>query len=260
MPVAWRVRARFARGVAILAAILASAAPAQDAPRIYPGADGRMLGHFLYEEAHPERLVDAPSWFGIGGCRIHENVARDLARLLYAAGGVPGIGGQLRGISCHRSVTRQSELFCGEAAPDQFCGDARDRARAVGPPRYSEHATGYAIDFGVRPEAGWCRDVEPCFANTPAGRWLIANATKYGFEMSFPIANRQGVTWEPWHWRWVGTSLDAPGAAQARATFAAARARFPAGPMIAESAFAVTEPKIALLPVTAPRVSRRRSR
>ena len=47
-----------------------------------------------------------------------------------------------------------------------------------------------------------------------------------------PAGNAQGVTWEPWHWRWVGTSPAAPGAAAARAIFATARTRFPAQPGI----------------------------
>jgi len=31
------------------------------------------------------------------------------------------------------------------------------------------------------------------------------NASRYGFELSFPRNNRQGVTCEPWHWRFVGS-------------------------------------------------------
>lgn len=64
------------------------------------------------------------------------------------------------------------------------------------------------------------------------GRWLLLNAPDYGFELSFPAANAQGVTWEPWHWRWVGTSNSEPGALAARALFAEARERFPANPRI----------------------------
>src|SRR3546814_5268503 len=47
-------------------------------------------------------------------------------------------------------------------------------------------------------------DVEYCFDRTPLGQWLLEHATDYGFELSFPWKNIQGVTWEPWHWRWVG--------------------------------------------------------
>jgi D-alanyl-D-alanine carboxypeptidase len=62
------------------------------------------------------------------------------------------------------------------------------------------------------------------------GKWLLANAARYGFELSFPAGNRQQVKWEPWHWRWVGTSAAAAGAEPARRTFALARAKFPANP------------------------------
>ena len=67
-------------------------------------------------------------------------------------------------------------------------------------------------------------------AATPMARWLRANAPRYGFELSFPPGNRQNVKWEPWHWRWVGTSIAEPGAARARSLFAKARAQFPASP------------------------------
>ena len=40
------------------------------------------------------------------------------------------------------------------------------------------------------------------------------------------------MKWEPWHWRWVGTSASEPGAARARFLFARARRDFPADPAI----------------------------
>ena len=69
-------------------------------------------------------------------------------------------------------------------------------------------------------------------AAKPAFKWLAANAPRFGFEMSFPISNRQNVKWEPWHWRWVGTAATLPGAARARFLFRRARADFPANPVI----------------------------
>ncbi|HEY9618014.1 MAG TPA: D-alanyl-D-alanine carboxypeptidase family protein, partial [Microcoleaceae cyanobacterium] len=39
---------------------------------------------------------------------------------------------------------------------------------------------------------------------TAAFQWLQANAAHYSFELSFPKDNRQGVSYEPWHWRYVG--------------------------------------------------------
>ncbi|MGL5033031.1 MAG: D-alanyl-D-alanine carboxypeptidase family protein, partial [Microcystaceae cyanobacterium] len=33
---------------------------------------------------------------------------------------------------------------------------------------------------------------------------LKNNAARYDFEMSFTPGNAQGVSYEPWHWRFVG--------------------------------------------------------
>ena len=84
----------------------------------------------------------------------------DLQRLLDATRGDPAIGGTLRGLSCHRSIARQTGVFCGGDR-----GAGADRAISVAPPGHSEHTTGYAIDFAVRP-LGNCRDAEACMAAT----------------------------------------------------------------------------------------------
>lgn len=194
-----------------------------------PAGDGRVLGHFGYGDIPAEELAAAPDGFALAQpCRIRREVLPDLARLLDAARADPATGGSLRGLSCHRSIARQTGVFArgGE-------GESADRAISVAPPGHSEHTTGYAIDFAVRPSPN-CPDAEACMAATAPARWLVANAARFGFEQSFPAGNKQGVKWEPWHWRWVGVLPAAPGAARARFVFAAARARFPANPAIAE--------------------------
>ncbi len=196
-----------------------------------PMLDGRMLGHLPYAEVARAELVAAPPWFAIGpACFVHRDAAPDLTRMLAAAALAPGVRRTMRGVSCFRTVARQRAVFCRGARPG-VCGNPVQRARSVGPPEYSEHATGYAIDFGIRPSAG-CADVEACIATTPAGQWLLAHAADYGFELSFPAGNAQGVTWEPWHWRWVGENVDVPGAARARLVFARARASYAASPAV----------------------------
>ena len=42
------------------------------------------------------------------------------------------------------------------------------------------------------------------FEKTAAFSWLKNNAAKYSFELSFPPDNHQGISYEPWHWRYVG--------------------------------------------------------
>lgn len=197
---------------------------------VQPMPDGRMLGHLPYAEAAPATLVAAPVGFALGApCMVNRDMAPDLARMLIAARASLGVGGGLRAVSCFRTIAHQRAVFCSQIGPRKRCANAAERARSVGPPGYSEHATGYAIDFGARPSPG-CADVNACFAKTPVGRWLIQHAPEYGFELSFPLGNAQGVTWEPWHWRWVGASAFQPGANAARALFVRARSNFPAMP------------------------------
>ena len=220
------------RSAALLLAPLALAAPAT--AQVCAGAsatmasDGRVYGHLPYGDAPPDELVPAPAGFALNGCMLRRDAIPDLERLLAAAQGDPAAMGQLRALSCHRSIIRQASVFCREH-PDAGGDPDATRAISVAPPGHSEHSTGYALDFAVRPANG-CPDAEACMAATPAARWLVANAPRFGFEMSFPGGNKQNVKWEPWHWRWVGTSATAPGAVRARFIFAKARAQFPANP------------------------------
>ena len=80
--------------------------------------------------------------------------------------------------------------------------DAAERARVSAPPGYSEHSTGFAIDIGdaTKREA----DFETEFENTEAFKWLIKNAAKFHFKLSFTKDNKF-IDYEPWHWRYEGS-------------------------------------------------------
>jgi len=67
---------------------------------------------------------------------------------------------------------------------------------------YSEHQLGTAVDITVESVGG----TFPGFANTEAYEWLLDNAYKYGFVLSYPEGNDFYV-FEPWHWRFVGEEL-----------------------------------------------------
>lgn len=222
------------RLIAAIAFVASLTAPvlAQDKPLLVETSlDGRLFGHIPYAEADPASLVDAPAGFAVGHeCKLQRAVIPDLTRLI-AAEHAAHLGAEVRGVSCFRSIAYQEHVFCDAHGRRDECVDPEERAISSAPPGHSEHATGYALDFGSRPE-DHCPDVENCIADTPVGKWLLAHATEYGFEQSFPKDNAQGVTWEPWHWRWVGTSNSEPGALAARALFAEARTRFPANPRI----------------------------
>jgi zinc D-Ala-D-Ala carboxypeptidase len=161
-----------------------------------------LFGHIKHYDASAGSLVAPPAGFGGGNCSaVHRDMAGALSAMIAAADAdSPGLGRAMVGISCHRSAKRQADLYC--AAPRIAARGYAGQAFWVAPPGFSEHSTGRSIDFGDRAAPG-C-NVEPCFAGTAVGRWLASNAGRFGFAMSFPPGNAQGVAYEPWHFRYVG--------------------------------------------------------
>lgn len=109
-------------------------------------------------------------------------------------------GISLAALSGYRTFEEQKYLFFQIKA--DRAQDARDRAKVSAPPGYSEHHTGYAIDIGDGSAPS--THIQESFENTPAFAWLERNAARYDFELSFPRDNEQGISYEPWHWRYVG--------------------------------------------------------
>jgi D-alanyl-D-alanine carboxypeptidase len=70
-------------------------------------------------------------------------------------------------------------------------------------PGHSEHHSGRALDIGTPGEP----PAEEGFEGTPAFAWLQRHAGAFGFTLSYPRDNPNGITYEPWHWCW-----HAPGA------------------------------------------------
>ncbi|MGB3511627.1 MAG: D-alanyl-D-alanine carboxypeptidase family protein [Microcoleaceae cyanobacterium] len=69
------------------------------------------------------------------------------------------------------------------------------------PISYGEYITGYAVDIGDRNAPETHQNLE--FKNTSAFRWLQNYAAYYSFEM-IPTDAEKGISYEPWHWRYVG--------------------------------------------------------
>lgn len=67
---------------------------------------------------------------------------------------------------------------------------------------YSEHQLGTTVDL-TTPEVG---GTYQSFAETEAYEWLLQNAHKHGFTLSYPEGNEFYI-FEPWHWRFVGEEL-----------------------------------------------------
>jgi D-alanyl-D-alanine carboxypeptidase len=96
-------------------------------------------------------------------------------------------------VSAHRSVARQIEIIERKLA----AGQTPEQIFAVSaPPGCSEHHTGRAVDVGTVDSPA----LEIEFDNTPAFRWLSANADRFGFALTYPPDNPWGYAYEPWHW------------------------------------------------------------
>ena len=129
----------------------------------------------------------------VGRCQVHSACA-DAFKEMQAAAKKAGL--DIRIVSGYRSSDYQKEVFkrrFNGKYPTQEQMKARLKFSA--PSGYSEHHTGLAIDIN---------QTEQEFKNTKEYKWLQENAAKYGFELSFPEDNAQGLGFEPWHWRYVG--------------------------------------------------------
>lgn len=105
-------------------------------------------------------------------------------------------------VSGYRSEGVQRTVYNGYVKQQGQAAADTESAR----PGYSEHQTGLAFDVGRTDRK--C-ELEACFGDTAEGKWIAANAHKYGFVVRYP-ANKQLVTgyvYEPWHLRYVGTDL-----------------------------------------------------
>ena len=130
--------------------------------------------------------------------QLHKDAAKAFREMAVAAA-KDGI--TIKPISGFRSYERQVELFHGEARKRGIT--LEERAKLCAPPGFSEHHTGYIVDLkDDTPGAA----LEEIFETTPAFAWMQQNAHQFGWELSFPRGNRQGVMYEPWHWRWVGNA------------------------------------------------------
>ena len=73
------------------------------------------------------------------------------------------------------------------------------------PGNASEHCAGLAIDI-TSVAHPYC---DYGFGDTAEGRWLRANAHRFGFILRYPAgkASISGVHYESWHFRYVGVEL-----------------------------------------------------
>lgn len=160
-------------------------------------------GHFFYSEADANKMMMMGS-YAMGEYQrfefLESEAAKALMRMIYAA---RDEGIWIVPVSGFRTIEQQEKLF---QAQIQRHGSAQAAAKLSAPPGYSEHHTGYAIDLTDGNFAkDKIQDITDEFSESEAYKWLNLHAKEFGFELSFPKNNPQGVSYEPWHWRFIGS-------------------------------------------------------
>lgn len=116
-----------------------------------------------------------------------ERALDEMARAARADGITLVASSTYRSFDYQKTVYARNVNELGQAAAD------RESAR----PGASQHQLGTAVDFG---------SITDDFAVTKAGKWLAANAGRFGWSLSFPegLEGVTGYRWECWHYRYVG--------------------------------------------------------
>ena len=131
--------------------------------------------------------------------------AADAFFAMQAAAAKDGVDVRMQ--SGYRSVEYQTNLYNKKTQyyRSQGLSEADARAKAatiVNPPGYSEHNCGLAADLNSPEHTA----LDEGFENTAAFRWLCQHAVEYGFILRYPkdAEDTTEITYEPWHWRYVG--------------------------------------------------------
>ncbi|UTC64271.1 M15 family metallopeptidase [Treponema sp. OMZ 788] len=95
--------------------------------------------------------------------------------------------------SAYRDYTHQSQLF------KKYVKEYGPHETSIfsAQPGASQHQLGTAIDLG---------SIDDSYADTAAGKWMLKNAWKYGWSLSYPkdMEHITGYKWESWHYRYLG--------------------------------------------------------
>lgn len=154
--------------------------------------------YFLNEHYAPANLVPVDNALLYSERRIERIRAEVLPRLAALIDAAANDGVAIYVKSAYRSYYEQASLkskysvLYGAGTANQFSAEQG----------YSEHQLGTTVDFITTGLGGNL----PGFDRTTAYTWLVANAHKYGFILSYPPDNDFYV-FEPWHWRFVGVAL-----------------------------------------------------
>jgi D-alanyl-D-alanine carboxypeptidase len=108
-------------------------------------------------------------------------------------------GIELFAVSGYRSFVRQKAVFDAEVTRS----GKNNAVKAVAIPGASEHQSGLAMDISSQSNH---LELNEAFSATNEGKWLAANAHRFGFILRYP-KGKEAIThyeYEPWHFRYVG--------------------------------------------------------
>lgn len=153
--------------------------------------------YFLNENYKPPRLSDIDSKYLLQKdkqIQILSDVAPFLQKMLddsHNAGLNLVVVSGYRSFETQASLKSSYKITYGSGA-NKFSADQG----------YSEHQLGTTLDFSNVKNGATLNG----FDKTAEYKWLLDNAHKYGFILSYPKDNSYYI-FEPWHWRYVGTEL-----------------------------------------------------
>jgi len=120
--------------------------------------------------------------------RLNQAMKRDIGRTVNVASG-------------YRSPAYQAVVLFNYLYECRW--NMKKALRRVNLPGCSEH--GYpprqGVDFGSVKGISSSKN----FYKTKEYKWLLKNAKKFGFYLSYPAGNKFGVDFEPWHWHYKKT-------------------------------------------------------
>lgn len=145
---------------------------------------------------------------GYGERLFDSRASQDLEQMLADA---EKAGLKLYLVSAYRSISRQKVLF--NRKTEFYKGQGKNQidaeaqaAKWVARPGTSEHNLGLAADIVSADWYSTNDDLTADFENTPHFAWLVQNCANYGFVVRYPKDKQEitGITYEPWHYRYVG--------------------------------------------------------
>jgi D-alanyl-D-alanine carboxypeptidase len=155
--------------------------------------------YFLNENYVPAHLTEMPIDYSYSSKRAERFLSEAWPFLKNLLDSAKADERELYIKSAYRSFAEQ-QLIKSSYAITYGAGTANSFSADQG---YSEHQLGTTVDFIT---TGFDGKLTLDFDKTDEYQWLINNAHKFGFALSYPKENNYYI-YEPWHWRFVGVAL-----------------------------------------------------